>query len=580
MAELKSKLFSRKKGRAEIIAFVLFVLGVSLVSSFHEHWFDEAQAWQIARSASFSEILTVIPHYEGHPPLWHLILAPVAKLGAPYHLSMCLVNVTFISAAAAVLLFRSPFPKAIRCTLPFTYFFFYQFGVVCRPYSIMTLAFMLMAMTYRDRNSRPWRYILAMLLLCLSTTIGLVIAGGLCLAWTFEILPELKKSGKLCTFWKDKRFLPLLFILLAAVGLLLLTKAADDCYYDGVGDGTLKDYLLYWKNAATIFYLPVENWFGTLVNYSYNYSNDVIQIVWESAVGAVIWAFLIILAKKNGKLLTFLLPYGLYAIFMGYVYGSAHHYGIGTMIHIFLFWIMAESPEGIQVPEFLKKAGAALKSRLIRRLCTAGLTAIYLMNVAFSCVSAVNDIRYQYAAVSVADFIKEHHLEDRKIMVSWLYDTEVSGEDDNASGWFTEFAIPSNHDKVTLNYTNITGYGSLYLPYFDRNIFMNYNVQHPDDLYMHYAYKEDVDEVFRLWHDKGLPDFIIGYCPIDEIFSAEELKGVRYSVVGDFKINMNYKFHTTDLRTFVYMRDDLADEYPDISVVYDPRIAGEYVYPE
>ena len=96
---------------------------------------------------------------------------------------------------------------------------------------------------------------------------------------------------------------------------------------------------------------------------------------------------------------------------------------------------------------------------------------------------------------------------------------------------------------------------------------------------MHYAYKEYVDEVFRLWHDKGLPDFIIGYCPIDEIFSAEELKGVRYSIVGDFKYHMNFKFHSYDKRTFVYMRDDLADEYPDISVVYDPRIAGEYVYP-
>ena len=85
-----------------IITAVATVIGiVGLIC--HEPWYEEAHPYLVGRDASWYEVIFTIPHYEGHPPLWHLILAPFAKLGAPYHLSMCLVNVTFISAAAAVL---------------------------------------------------------------------------------------------------------------------------------------------------------------------------------------------------------------------------------------------------------------------------------------------------------------------------------------------------------------------------------------------------------------------------------------------------------------------------------------------
>ena len=57
-----------------IVVTVVVSIAVIVGMSFHEPWFDEAQAWQIARSASLREILFEIPHYEGHPQLWHLIL--------------------------------------------------------------------------------------------------------------------------------------------------------------------------------------------------------------------------------------------------------------------------------------------------------------------------------------------------------------------------------------------------------------------------------------------------------------------------------------------------------------------------
>ena len=62
----------------ELIACIVYAVGHLLMGLVHEPWYDEAVAWQIARSASVKDILFEIPHYEGHPPLWHLILAPQA----------------------------------------------------------------------------------------------------------------------------------------------------------------------------------------------------------------------------------------------------------------------------------------------------------------------------------------------------------------------------------------------------------------------------------------------------------------------------------------------------------------------
>lgn len=50
-----------------LAAYSLFILALVLN---HEYWFDEAQAWNIARDNDIIGIFGMIK-YEGHPPLWH-----------------------------------------------------------------------------------------------------------------------------------------------------------------------------------------------------------------------------------------------------------------------------------------------------------------------------------------------------------------------------------------------------------------------------------------------------------------------------------------------------------------------------
>ena len=84
---LYNKIESFKPNVLEIICFVLYIIGTIVISCFHEPWFDEFQAWGISKDSIYN-ILFVIPHYECHPPLWHLILKCFTSLNLPAELCL------------------------------------------------------------------------------------------------------------------------------------------------------------------------------------------------------------------------------------------------------------------------------------------------------------------------------------------------------------------------------------------------------------------------------------------------------------------------------------------------------------
>ena len=159
IVNLNRKLENIKSRKPEILVLVLYCVLHIIISIFHEPWFDEAVAWQISKVANIKDILFEIPHYEGHPPLWHLVLLPFAKLGAPYEFSLSFVSLIFTGLTMYLILFKSPFPRLIKLLLPFNYFMFYQYGVISRPYCMMMLAFVLLAILYKKHNEKPFLYI-------------------------------------------------------------------------------------------------------------------------------------------------------------------------------------------------------------------------------------------------------------------------------------------------------------------------------------------------------------------------------------------------------------------------------------
>jgi hypothetical protein len=283
------------------------------------------------------------------------------------------------------------------------------------------------------------------------------------------------------------------------------------------------------------------------------------------------WVGISAFALKNKKFFTFFMPYIIMSVFMSFKYVFLHHLGIGALMHIFLFWIMAEQEGGIAVPEFMKKLNTKLTSPLIRKFVIGAGTLICLAPVAYSVIASVLDMTHEVGLSCVADIIKENHLEDTNIMAMW--DIKYEGDDnydEKLDGYlFMTLEIPSAHRNVEESRTYLSGAAAMIEPYFDKNIIMNFNVDCPEDLYLHHKYKEDSEKIYSLWREKGLPDFIVGYCPINDIYDEKTLEGVRYLPVKMIDYCTVTKISVKHFCIYFYMREDLFDEYPQFKWLHD-----------
>lgn len=174
--------------RLHCIVLAAYVIVVGTVMCFHEPWFDEAQAWLIARDCSWREMILERPHYEGHPPLWWMMLAAPAKLGVPYEIGLKSINLACATLMIWLLEFKTKLPEPFKVILPFSYFLCYQYGVTSRPYALMVAAMLLVAINWKTRDEKPWREALSMMLLCLTSSYGLVIAGMFAANWVVRFV--------------------------------------------------------------------------------------------------------------------------------------------------------------------------------------------------------------------------------------------------------------------------------------------------------------------------------------------------------------------------------------------------------
>jgi hypothetical protein len=153
----------------------------------HEPWWDEAQSWLIARDAPLGELFSHVLRYEGHPPLWYLLLAIPARLGLPYWW-LKVIGVLGGATSAFLLLFGFPrVPVFIRILAPFSLFVAYQYTVVARSYVLILPLLLLIARMYERRHEHPGRFALLLVLLSHVSVHGFAIACGLAALFLADI---------------------------------------------------------------------------------------------------------------------------------------------------------------------------------------------------------------------------------------------------------------------------------------------------------------------------------------------------------------------------------------------------------
>ena len=122
----------------------------------HVPWADELQATALARESHTLADWYWNFRYEGHPPLWHLLLKiPLAFTDDPTALKI--VQSVLVLCSAALLHLRAPFSPGVKFLLSLNYFLFFEYGVIARNYSL-TVLFFFGAIAFR-RQPVAWLFI-------------------------------------------------------------------------------------------------------------------------------------------------------------------------------------------------------------------------------------------------------------------------------------------------------------------------------------------------------------------------------------------------------------------------------------
>ena len=520
-----------------IVLFAFIVLQVT-IGIFHEPWFDEAESWQIARCAGYKELIFSVPHYEGHPPLWHLLLSIPAKLGLPYEISLKTVGILFNSISVYLLLFKSPFKKWIRCLLPFTYFFFYQYGIVVRTYCVMILAIMLIMITFKDKDSHPFRFVLSIILLCFTTAFGLAIGAGLAIAWLIDIISEIGLKTFFKKLFSDKRILSLWLLLIGALFVVSLimpkadTMATNAVVRNGIGLRSLYALFVAWADATMTDVLN-----GLLKLSAF----DSISLLTASVLGIIIILSIILISKKKSIKYFLFMYFGIVVMIVS-LYYNTHHEGI-LFFTLLLYFGLNRYISGESCAHLLFIKYPDISS--IKIVIKIELFTFFAVSILWTCSASITDIRKPYSfGRDLATFISEHELESEYILTEWA-----------------EFPNGKEHGDLKYD-TNQVDFIVDILPYYD-SLNTSLNAAEPWRGYLvHHEGNDDNSQNILALKKKGIPGVILGAPNLSRIY-GDTVSMSDYEKVYEIKYvdACIRKFNYFDQPDYMYVRKDLLESH-------------------
>lgn len=555
----------------ECVAFIGFLVLSVIMFIYHEPWYDEIQAWMVASDASIGEMIWTLPHYEGHPPVWTLVLALFAKTGVPMEIGLRIPTLLFSGIAAFLVIFKAPFHKWIRCLVPFTYFLFYQYTVICRPYSLMFLGFVLAAMFYKERNRKPVRYLIALYLLCVSSAYGILFAGVLCVIWTVEIVRELKGKEFAKKAVKDKRTWSLVAMLVMAIALLMIIWPADNAFAQvRVVEFSKLRCLIY-----TFFMLPADalltdvSLLGRLQQYDTIVQADyptILCILITILLYFVIISALHVFKKKS----LFIFPYMAFAGYAAFGYFYNHHIGIVPLFILFVLWCaVSDRPDELKRPGFIakiddKNPGLCRKSGYFFVVLALG------MGLFWTVTAVKNDISLPaWYAKDLAAVMEEYGLDEYRVANQWTYAPKEDEEavEDTGSDMISEtedgLVITTEVAQVSADdyyqYVKMCNFVDI-LAYSDekQNYIYNFNGGDANNRYVNHDMlsQEECLVFLEELGAQGYPEVIIGEPEIIGMMGLD-VNEHQYVPVYNFKCYRINKYNAMYAGSFVFVRDDI-----------------------
>lgn len=375
------------KERYQYIVFAIYMTILAVAVSHHEPWMDEAQAWLLAKDTDVKDLLLKYLRYEGSPGLWHLILMVPAKLGLPYF-TINILSALFAASGVWLFIRYSPFPVLIKVLYPFSFFVFFQYGVVARNYCLIAPILFLIALNYNKKEKRPYLFTLFLCLLANISAHTFLIAGSIAFVHFTDTVKAWKGMNRKTRM--NQVISLFIFGLMALLVIYIIMTPPDQVY------------------AGYLNLNPVNFWLisrrmigGSLV------MNEYSHLPWLfGSVAVAIFATSIVWFAKNKYTLLYLLPLILLSVLFGVKYRNLWHQGILFLLWIFVLWLSFEKNKD-------------RKPSVLSRSMTASIAVVLLVQV-YWCVDALAyDLYHNYSAsYSVAKYIKANKLEKENIYIS------------------------------------------------------------------------------------------------------------------------------------------------------------------
>lgn len=370
-----------------VAVFVLYCAVVSFGATVHEPWWDEGQAWLLARDASIGDLLSRHLSYEGHPPLWYLLLAIPAKLGLPYA-SLKVVAGLAGATGVLLLLFRLRFvPLAIRALTPFSFYLAYQYTVVARSYVLVGALLLAIATIYDKRAHRFGTFGLLLAILAGVSVHGIALATALAVLFAADVW-----RGRILMApvppWR-RAAISLAFSLWLAALMIIVWPAADL-----TSRGDLHSPLDPRRWLAVLQWLVPELLWGDVSEYGQAAARAVFCAVLAGSAVLLVWlahrGFLGGFLLLNASLLS-----------VSAIYYSSWHEGLFFLATLF---------------SVVVAYGRGRQSLKLDRLVLATLLVILLRHLQWTAESLRYDARNEFTgSESAARFIRENGIDRRTV---------------------------------------------------------------------------------------------------------------------------------------------------------------------
>ncbi|MGI8634900.1 MAG: hypothetical protein ACR2KZ_05810 [Segetibacter sp.] len=419
--------FEYIKERYQVIVFAIYIALLAIAVSHHEPWMDEAQAWLLAKDTGVKELFIKYLRYEGSPGLWHLILIIPAKLGLPYYS----INIlSALSASLGVWLFikYAPFPAFIKILYPFSFFVFFQYGVVARNYCLISPILFLIAINYHKKQQHPYLFLLLLGLLANISAHTFLIAGSIAFVHFIDILKDWKN---LDTRTRTHQIIALFLFGLIALLVVFIIMTPPDQIYAGYINLDLTNLWLVSKRMLA----------GSLI------MNEYTESPWLfGTVTTAIFAISVLWFYKNKLGLLYLMPLILLSILFGIKYRNLWHQGVLFLLWMFVLWLTFEKHR--------KERPTGLSKAVI-----AGIGVVLVVQV-YWCVDAVGyDLDHNYSAgYSVAKYLKANKLDKENIYISGWKNISILPY--FSTNIFSNHNNGSNHRFWNWSVNNVTSVGA------------------------------------------------------------------------------------------------------------------------